>query len=277
MAGMRHCPSGIADWRRDFAACSIRFACVVLALFPVLVDCQIGMSGEKKKKANDAFSIQDSESDDVGRMWLETNSAREDVHTTRSGLQYRVLKKGKGKFSPKDSSPCEVHYQGTTPRLSPHLLKNPKKKWQNFDSSYERGQPEEFAPKSVIKGWGEAMKLMVEGDKWELWIPTELGYGKKGSPPEIKGREILIFKMELLKIKGKKVEALCNIKSRLNCEPKELAVIEKYKDYELHAMSTEISSLSRQIKKLKGEEKADAEMAVSFLKEIKQLKIREEL
>jgi len=74
-----------------------------------------------------------------------------------------------------------------------------------FDSSYKRGQPTTFAPNQVIKGWTEAMQLMVEGDKWEMYIPSDLGYGPNGSPPKIPGGATLIFTMEIIKIKGDKV------------------------------------------------------------------------
>ena len=46
---------------------------------------------------------------------------------------------------------------------------------------------------TVIKGWTEAMQLMVEGDKWEMYIPSELGYGDRGSPPKIGGGDVLVF------------------------------------------------------------------------------------
>lgn len=64
-----------------------------------------------------------------------------------------------------------------------------------------------FGRPQVIKGWTEAMQLMVEGDKWEMYIPSELGYGDSGSPPKIKGGDPLIFQMEILKIKGGKKPA----------------------------------------------------------------------
>merc|ERR1712032_1747513 len=64
---------------------------------------------------------------------------------------------------------------------------------------YGRGQPTSFAPNQVIKGWTEAMRLMVEGDKWEMYIPSDLAYGARGSPPKIPGGSALIFRMEIIK------------------------------------------------------------------------------
>jgi len=68
-----------------------------------------------------------------------------------------------------------------------------------------RGKPTTFAPNQVIKGWTEAMQMMVEGDKWEMYIPSDLAYGDRGRPPQIPGGDALIFTMEIIKIKGKKV------------------------------------------------------------------------
>merc|ERR1719428_328711 len=65
--------------------------------------------------------------------------------------------------------------------------------WTEFDSSIKRGEPTTFAPNQVIKGWTEAMQLMVEGDKWEMYIPSELGYGDSGSGDKIKGGERAYF------------------------------------------------------------------------------------
>ena len=71
-----------------------------------------------------------------------------------------------------------------------------------FDSSYKRGEPLSFAPNQVIKGWTEAMQLMKEGGKWELYIPSELAYGDRGAGGAIPGGAALIFTLELLKVNG---------------------------------------------------------------------------
>merc|ERR1712094_92594 len=120
----------------------------------------------------------------------------EGVITLASGLQYKVLQSGKGFYHPTVDSPCDCHYAGT-------LIDGTE-----FDSSYKRGQPTTFAPNQVIKGWTESMQLMVEGDKWEMYIPSELGYGDGGSGDKIKGGDVLVFRMEILKIKGGKVPAI---------------------------------------------------------------------
>jgi len=127
-----------------------------------------------------------------------------------------VLRKGDGTSHPTADSSCSCHYGGK-------LING-----ETFDSSYDRGSPTDFAPNQVIKGWTEAMQLMVEGDKWEMYIPSELGYGDGGSPPKIKGGDVLVFVMEIIKINGDKVDAIkCDPETKENCNEKESAYIDK--------------------------------------------------
>jgi FKBP-type peptidyl-prolyl cis-trans isomerase FklB len=135
------------------------------------------------------------------------NKAKEGVVTLASGLQYKVLRKGDGSFYPTKDSSCECHYEGT-------LIDGTE-----FDSSYARGTPTSFAPNQVISGWTEAMQLMVEGDKWEMYIPSDMAYGERGSPPKIPGGSALIFRMEIIKIKGDKVAAnRCDVATLEGCD-----------------------------------------------------------
>lgn len=129
-----------------------------------------------------------------GLAFLQKKGTEEGVVTTSSGLMYKELRAGNadGK-TPTLNSPCECHYAGT-------LIDGTE-----FDSSYTRGAPLTFAPNQVIKGWTEAMQLMKEGEKWELYIPSELGYGDRGAGGTIPGGAVLIFTLELLKVKGDSV------------------------------------------------------------------------
>merc|ERR1711964_204565 len=152
-----------------------------------------------------------------------------------SGLMYKVLVEGTGDDHPTVDSPCECYYAGTTPSLTPNAADVPdsteaiNKDWNDFDSGYKRGSTTTFAPNQVIKGWTEAMQLMVEGDKWEMYIPSELGYGESGSPPKIQGGDALVFTMEIIKINGDKVPASrCDPTSdNKGCSEKEIKYIEK--------------------------------------------------
>lgn len=108
---------------------------------------------------------------------------------TKSGLEYRILRKGKGE-RPKASDTVEVHYKGWLDDKSV------------FDSSYDRDESIEFPLKGVIKGWTEGMQLVQEGGMIELKIPAELGYGKRGVPQaKIPPDATLHFLVELIDIK----------------------------------------------------------------------------
>merc|ERR1719487_1231545 len=169
---------------------------------------------------------------EAGVDFLAANKGKEGVVTLASGLQYKVLRKGDGKHHPTVDSSCECHYEGT-------LIDGTE-----FDSSYKRGSPTTFAPNQVIKGWTEAMQLMVEGDKFELYIPSELAYGESGSPPKIPGGSALIFRMEIIKIKGNKVDAItCDPATGTGCNDKEKAFVEKMKSKDAEALKKELKRL----------------------------------
>lgn len=123
-----------------------------------------------------------------GKAYLAENAKKDGVQTLKSGLQFKVLKKGSGK-SPGETSTVRVHYEGK-------LINGTV-----FDSSLKRGQPAEFPVNGVIKGWTEALQRMAVGDKWQLFIPSELAYAERGAPGgSIGPNEALIFEVELLEI-----------------------------------------------------------------------------
>ena len=122
-----------------------------------------------------------------GKVFLAANKKKAGVKTTKSGLQYRVIKAGKG-ASPKATDQVKTHYEGR--------LINGKV----FDSSYKRGEPATFPVNGVIKGWTEALQLMKVGSQWELYVPSELGYGPRGTGADIGPNSTLIFKVELLEV-----------------------------------------------------------------------------
>jgi FKBP-type peptidyl-prolyl cis-trans isomerase FklB len=133
-------------------------------------------AGETNKKQGDAF--------------LAANKGKEGVVTLPSGLQYKILSAGTGpKPATSDSVVC--NYRGT-------LIDGTE-----FDSSYKRGQPATFPVGGVIKGWTEALQLMPVGSKWQLFVPSELAYGERGTGADIGPNAVLIFEVELLSIQDK--------------------------------------------------------------------------
>lgn len=123
----------------------------------------------------------------IGEAFLSENAKREGIKVTESGLQYEVLTEGNG-ATPVASDKVEVHYTG---KLIDGTV---------FDSSVERGVPAMFGVTQVIPGWVEALQLMKEGDKWRLYIPSDLAYGSQGAGGIIGPNSTLIFDVELLRV-----------------------------------------------------------------------------
>ncbi|NND96528.1 MAG: FKBP-type peptidyl-prolyl cis-trans isomerase [Pirellulaceae bacterium] len=107
--------------------------------------------------------------------------------STPSGLRYRVLRQSDG-AKPTASDEVRVHYAGWLDDET------------EFDSSYARGEAAEFPLSAVVPGWTEGLQLVGEGGMIELEIPSDLGYGRRGSPPSIPPNATLHFRVELLEI-----------------------------------------------------------------------------
>lgn len=121
-----------------------------------------------------------------GAAFLAGNKSAKGVISTASGLQYMVLRQGNGR-RPRATDRVSVHYRGT-------LLDGTE-----FDSSYSRGQPAEFALNQVIAGWTEGVALMPVGAKYRFWIPAAIAYGERGSA-NIPPNATLMFDVELLDV-----------------------------------------------------------------------------
>jgi FKBP-type peptidyl-prolyl cis-trans isomerase FklB len=148
--------------------------------------CMMSFQQKMMAKQQEKMESQSGPAKAEGKKFLTENSTKPGVVTTPSGLQYKIIKAGKGK-KPTAESEVRVHYKGT-------LLNGTV-----FDNSYERGEPIVLPVGGVIAGWTEALQMMPVGSKWELYIPSDLGYGDRGSGP-IPAGSTLIFEVELLAI-----------------------------------------------------------------------------
>jgi len=173
---------------------------LILGINDALDEKELKITAEEMKKTMQEFStkMQAKAMEEMkasleinkkeGEAFLAANKTKEGVITLPSGLQYKIITKGTGK-TPLATDTVETNYKGT-------LINGTE-----FDSSYKRGQTASFPVNGVIKGWTEALQLMKEGGKWELYIPSELAYGEQGAGQTIQPNSTLIFEIELVKVK----------------------------------------------------------------------------
>ena len=125
----------------------------------------------------------------TGKAFRDKNRQAAGVTTLENGIQYKVLEQGDG-AQPSVEDTVVVHYRG-------ELVNG-----EQFDSSYDRGDPATFKLNQVIKGWQEILPLMQEGAKWEVVIPPALAYGERGAGAAIGPNETLVFDIELIEVKS---------------------------------------------------------------------------
>ncbi|HAK96840.1 MAG TPA: hypothetical protein DCM87_18080 [Planctomycetes bacterium] len=144
---------------------------------------------KERAEQEEQRKVQGEKNKKEGELFLSENGKKEGVQATASGLQYQVLTQGTG-AKPAVTDRVKVHYRGT-------LLDGTE-----FDSSYSRNKPAEFALNGVIKGWTEGLQLMPAGSKYKFFIPAALAYGERGSGQRIGPNATLVFEVELLEILG---------------------------------------------------------------------------
>ncbi|MGL4319082.1 MAG: FKBP-type peptidyl-prolyl cis-trans isomerase [Pseudomonas sp.] len=147
-----------------------------------------------QKRSEERMTKLNEESAQAGKKFLEENGKKEGVVTTKSGLQYEVVKKADG-AQPKATDVVTVHYEG---KLTDGTV---------FDSSVERGSPIDLPVGGVIPGWVEGLQLMHVGEKYKLYIPSELAYGAQSPSPTIPANSVLVFDLELIAIKDQAAAA----------------------------------------------------------------------
>jgi FKBP-type peptidyl-prolyl cis-trans isomerase FklB len=168
---------------------------LAMAIDDVMADSKLKLTMEEmetlfsdyQKKEMAKKELADQANKAEGEAFLAANKDKDGVTVLPSGLQYKVITAGTGK-QPTTESSVSVHYRGT-------LLNGAE-----FDSSYKRGAPATFPVNGVIKGWAEALQLMKEGAKWQLFIPSDLAYGARGAGADIRPHSVLTFDVELLSV-----------------------------------------------------------------------------
>lgn len=150
----------------------------------VLIALRHEMSEKQAEQAKAAASKGRAD----GEAFLAKNAKEPGVVVTASGLQYKVIKEGKGK-KPTANSNVVVHYRG-------RLLDG-----RVFDSSYEKGEPVTFPLGNMIKGWIEGLQLMTPGSKYEFYIPADLGWGDAGAGAQIPPGSVVVFEVDLFSVK----------------------------------------------------------------------------
>ena len=123
----------------------------------------------------------------AGKKYLAANKKKPGIVELPSGLQYKIVEEGSGE-KPVSSDTVKVHYRGT-------LIDGTE-----FDSSYARGEPVTFQIANIINGWQQALILMSEGAKWQVFIPPILAYGSGGAGQNIGPNATLVFEIELVSI-----------------------------------------------------------------------------
>jgi len=158
----------------------IKIALTLLSL--ILLTFTNNVNGDQKKKGD-----MNSYLKRTGENFLKEIEKKEGIYKLKSGMLVEFLKEGNNPDarSPTKFDTCDVTYKGT--------LKD--------GSQFDAGTTS-FSPNQVIKGWTEAMQLMGEGDQWKLYIPYDLAYGERGSPPRIPGYSPLVFEIEIHKVKS---------------------------------------------------------------------------
>lgn len=159
----------------------------------ITADIYIRKIFQQVKEKNDSLKqIEGQKNLEKGEAFLEENAKKKDVIELESGLQYKIVKEGDGK-SPSINDRVRCLYHGI-------LIDGTV-----FDSSIERGDTASFRLNQVIKGWQEALPMMKEGGKWQLFVPANLAYGNSDRGEIIKANETLIFDIELIEVvEGKK-------------------------------------------------------------------------
>lgn len=168
----------------------MRFKVIVTAIVTAVGVFSLAGCGNKQDNKKEIAAVPEANYDlsaESNAKFLKDNAAKKGVTTLPSGLQYRVIKSGNGKSPHGPEDLVTVTYKG--------WLINGKV----FDQT-QPGQTAQFPAGHLIQGWVEALRLMKEGDEWELVIPSELAYGEQGAGSDIPPNQVLVFDMQLIQV-----------------------------------------------------------------------------
>lgn len=156
-------------------------------LGPYFQKKQLALQKERQAKALKEAELKFGDNKKAGEAFLATNKTKKGVKTTPSGLQYQVIKEGKGAY-PKPTETVKIHYHGTNIDGSV------------FDSTVDRKTPYTGRANQFVRGFNEGLSMLKVGSKYRFFIPQELAYGFRARGPKIKPFSALIFEVELLEI-----------------------------------------------------------------------------
>jgi len=205
-----------------------------------------------------------AKTNEVGMKFLEKLKTRKDLTFLPSGVMYKILRNGRGIFHPTTKSKCASHH---SVKLIDGTI---------VDSTYSRNSPTILSPKSVLKGLGEVMKLMVRGDKWRIYLPSEVAFGDRGNPPTIRQGSVVIFVLEIISIRGgKKLAHKCKVSTLKGCTKKEKKFVKRMNKRTIALINKELLRLKKmQLRQMKPRLRLWLQRRVAIIKQIRTRKKR---
>eukprot|EP00747_Dinoflagellata_sp_TGD_P180789 gnl/TRDRNA2_/TRDRNA2_33858_c0_seq1.p1 gnl/TRDRNA2_/TRDRNA2_33858_c0~~gnl/TRDRNA2_/TRDRNA2_33858_c0_seq1.p1 ORF type:complete len:319 (+),score=69.03 gnl/TRDRNA2_/TRDRNA2_33858_c0_seq1:56-1012(+) len=237
---------------------------------------------DKEEAMQQELSKQEAEMKEAGQEFVRGVRRKYSIFEKDSGLYYRVLRAGTGKARPVDGTTCELKYTITTPRLTPGATELEESEWKVLDRGSRREPLSTGRRPSYIKGWMEALKLMVAGDYWELYVPASLAYGDGTDriygrgPAGLLPHEMLVCRLELVSIEGvvERTADGCVLKTKEGCDEVETMLLDEFGKKPVNELWDQIMEWKTMMDDMSktAEEKQDIRSATDFLKRMAKAK-----